>query len=652
MNPINRAAPDVQNMSIDAIINDLLHSKNLYNDIFVKYRPRFRDIIANYPNTLSLGRILITHLEQISPAIITDALNCFFALKPLNSVIFNELANQIVSQLRHERVTSALLKTLADNPSASTATLKQLLDQIEYRKVDDRVLAAIAGNQHTTAEMLHQLLQGKHHQVNLRVFMAIAGNPNSTTAILEQLLARIGTQSAQDNIEFSVTQAIANNPSATIVILSQLIAMIVAAPIDAGRTLEAIANNPHTTTDLLKRLLEIKPAKLDCQIIKAIASNHNATAGMLEQLLAQIQPKNMDDKVLVDQEVITAIAGNPHATVAIFKQIIQHLNHYHVDHLTLQAIANNSHAPTETLQQLLTTKHCKIDSGVHAAIAGNHHATPEMLAQLLAIGRAYDAPNCSAVLTALAANPGTPTEILEQLLATGVNQLDSPVLVAIASNLHTTAAMFGQLFKYKSAKITGAVLTATASNPNIPISLLRWFIKSHATENRISWQVLKNLTTNPHYTDETVLESIKAQILLNPAKLQFFANISSSGQLAAIITQLLQAADQDNANLSQIKQAILANPVAYLLQLGSNYSDPELVHLLSNCYAKNKLLYNHPIQLPDEYAKCLELREQIAILKNSRAYQLAFKKQRLGHLQAEMARLSAILAHGLNTKTQ
>ena len=310
-----------RDLSIDAIIRNLLNSKNLYADIFGKYRARINDIIARYPDTLSLGLMLLEHLNDminddvnndlVAMPVITieddtkhnlqpttkivnlaaKVLYWFFSVKRLDTAIFQEhgVASQIIDSIKHDGVTSEVLYAIASNTNTTTAILEQLLAQFNHKKVDRYVLAAIAHNTNTTTKMLKQILAlVKHEKVDRDwpVLLALASNNNANSEILEQVLAQVEHKEAN----WRVLRAIANHPNVNAYILHQLLERIDYAEVNS-EVLVAIMTSHNASVSILQWFLEhyTTSAKITFPVLKSLAANsHYTDEVMLTAIKAEI----------------------------------------------------------------------------------------------------------------------------------------------------------------------------------------------------------------------------------------------------------------------------------------------------------------------------------------------------------------------------
>ena len=123
----------------------------------------------------------------------------------------------------------------------------------------------------------------------------------------------------------------------------------------------------------------------------------------------------------------------------------------HPDRFVRARVASNKHTPVDILKKLSTDP----DIGVPASVASNEKTSPALLAQM--IERAlYGGDTTSIVLSAIAANPRTPTDFLENLF---VQSVYWGVRIGLAGNPATSHKVLKKLSELpieKTANIADA----------------------------------------------------------------------------------------------------------------------------------------------------------------------------------------------------
>ena len=574
MNTKGSVLSNINDMNIDDIMQDLLHSKDLYADIFGKYHQRSADIIESYPNVLGLWRAMLANTgdEHVQAMLVKffyadndDAMTVAYRFHDkFTQQDLDQIVSDLLDQMPHVKVDERILATIVRHGKLSDDVQERLLEHVKKDEVGSRIQAAMAENTNTSGDSLRQLYDWAKNgaEVNIGVLELIASNLSAPGDLLQQLYdwAKNGAE-----VNIWMLKRIASNPSAPSDLLQQLFTHI-------------CSTNGEIDFNMFR-------------VLKCIAANSNAPRDVAQHL---------------EQNSITAWpALNQFKNNGFYQALLDQAD------VPLSFTApGNDQIFTETTQELLDRiKKNEMRNSEFLSTARHPSASAEVLRQVFKNFKKHDTAYSIMILGEITGNIHTPAEILQQLFNEAKNE-------NMELMKYMTPTFVDEELQRSATKISRAIFSGLAGNAQTPIPMLQWLIENYSTDRAIGWQTMKQLTNNPHYTDDAVLATIAAQIIHDPIKLQFFANISSGEQLVKIIGSIMQKiADKHAGNFADMKaemeQVFSASPGQYLIKLCSNYSDSQVGKFLGACRAACPLLQQYPIELPANYVAGTELMQHI-----------------------------------------
>ena len=641
MQPNQHAQRDIREITPAEAVSDLLQSNDLYADIFGKDRAYWQTILYCYPNSISLGRMLIEHFADDN--ITAEVLEFFLSSHiDLEVEIFNQLLDKIMQYCNTDKVTSEMLGCMASQPQITEAGQEWFFANIKHEKVTDEVLKYLANNPRLTEARQQWLLDNiKHRKVTGKVLGSLAGNPKLSEARQQQLFVNIMKRKIVDKAVLG-NLAANRNLAATV---QQLLLDNIEDRMVTSEALEQLAGNSHCTAANQRQLLvKIAHKKITVKALIYLASNSSFDALVQQQLLFE---DIGHDKI--NFWGLTHLAGNSNIADVAQQWLVNNAGDTKVNQLVLGGLAKNPRL-IEAAQKWLfdNMTHEKVTDIVLAQLAGNSKFTQARQQWLL--------DNITQHLSVLEQFVGNP-HLIEAAQQWPLNNIareavTERVLAYLAGNLGITATTQQLLLGMVQEQtiITSDVLMALAANPAINATTVQWFIDNRTTQPKITNLALKKLSSSPHYSDDIVIATIARQIMANPAELQLFVNISSSEQLEKILTGIITMimADQTIIDKTAALELILTHsPVAYLVKLGSNYTDVQLAKLLNQLYSKHTQLCHYPIELPGRHQLERYLKTQARILKNQDSAQQLIQLRTIKQFQQDTAELQNQLEHSL-----
>lgn len=324
------------------------------------------------------------------------------------------------------------------------STSKQVSKSVSRKSVKEKVLAAV--NVHVTPKELASLSK----DTNSGVRYSVAANPKTPSKILKEL---------SEDSSVDVRIAVAQNPSTPDEILKILSAD------DLPTVREMVALNPHTSREVLQKLSKDKTTRVRV----SVAENANTTRDILVALYVDSDKSfhealsthpNTPLEIIAklskskDQFIRSNIAERRDLPENILEALAKDKEEW-----VRRSLAENPTIPQAVIDLLSKDK----DSLVREALIGNSSSL---------VDDSIEVENSDSVKLALASNANTPLEILAALAKNQeVAFLDGSfksIRATVGKNPSINQEIAQMLFKTNDPEVLGAL----ASNPKTPINLI------------------------------------------------------------------------------------------------------------------------------------------------------------------------------------